>query len=482
MSAPYILDPPTKGKILLHTSCGDLDIELWPKEAPKACRNFVQLCMEGYYDNTIFHRVIKDVMVQGGDPTGTGMGGESCFGEPFKDEFHSRVKFCARGRIAMASDGPHSNQSQFFITLAECPWLDRKHTIFGKITGNTIFNALKLGEGELIDDRPEVPQRVTSAEILLNPFDDIVPRVIQAEAKPGKKKKKKKRKKNLKLLSFGEQQEGEDEEILTEPATKKRCKSIHDDPAFSKKVADEMATATPSEEIAGDVVEDVDMSTETTENVTQLAKSIAGKLKKSKTGASELSVPKDETASQFDARMRREALSKKKTKGAEKKESEMPSDQTIDQARSEFESLKRSWAKEKKATSEKQKEEQKVKDKAEKKRAQLYLIHAAQSKYQARRRSGKRTDEEKVEIMKRLATFSKSIHGAEKTPKDLPKSSSSDRTEENGDEPGTDWMDRSLEFAKRPQDYKQFSLDDYTIIDPLKKDKKVRHLFKKDKR
>eukprot|EP01083_Nonionella_stella_P139871 427609_1 len=226
MSAPYILDPPTKGKILLHTSCGDLDIELWPKEAPKACRNFVQLCMEGYYDNTIFHRVIKDVMVQGGDPTGTGMGGESCFGEPFKDEFHSRVKFCARGRIAMASDGPHSNQSQFFITLAECPWLDRKHTIFGKITGNTIFNALKLGEGELIDDRPEVPQRVTSAEILLNPFDDIVPRVIQAEAKPGKKKKKKKRKKN--------KGKGKDEEDVMDGIVKEhgfdvfKCKLFND--------------------------------------------------------------------------------------------------------------------------------------------------------------------------------------------------------------------------------------------------------------
>lgn len=71
-------------KVLLVTTCGDIDIELWSKEAPKACRNFVQLCMEGYYDNTIFHRVVKDFIVQGGDPTGTGHGGESVYDRPFK--------------------------------------------------------------------------------------------------------------------------------------------------------------------------------------------------------------------------------------------------------------------------------------------------------------------------------------------------------------------------------------------------------------
>ena len=79
MSNMYITEPPTSGKVLLRTSVGDVDIELWPREAPKACRNFVQLCMEGYYDGTIFHRVIKDFMVQGGDPTGTGRGGESIY-------------------------------------------------------------------------------------------------------------------------------------------------------------------------------------------------------------------------------------------------------------------------------------------------------------------------------------------------------------------------------------------------------------------
>ena len=91
MSQMYIMEPPTHGKLVLRTSCGDIDIELWPKEAPLACRNFVQLCMENYFDATIFHRVVPGFIVQGGDPTGTGMGGDSVYGKPFKDEFHSQV-------------------------------------------------------------------------------------------------------------------------------------------------------------------------------------------------------------------------------------------------------------------------------------------------------------------------------------------------------------------------------------------------------
>ncbi|PIK52964.1 putative peptidyl-prolyl cis-trans isomerase CWC27-like, partial [Apostichopus japonicus] len=77
MSNIYIQEPPTQGKVLLHTSVGDIDIELWSKEAPKACRNFIQLCLEGYYNGTVFHRIIRGFIVQGGDPTGTGEGGES---------------------------------------------------------------------------------------------------------------------------------------------------------------------------------------------------------------------------------------------------------------------------------------------------------------------------------------------------------------------------------------------------------------------
>uniref|UniRef100_A0A8C7EI03 Peptidyl-prolyl cis-trans isomerase n=1 Tax=Nothoprocta perdicaria TaxID=30464 RepID=A0A8C7EI03_NOTPE len=120
-------------QVLLRTTAGDIDIELWSKEAPKACRNFVQLCMEEYYNNTIFHRVVPGFIIQGGDPTGTGSGGDSIYGAPFKDEFHSRLRFNRRGLVAMANAGPHDNGSQFFFTLGRADELNNKHTIFGKV-------------------------------------------------------------------------------------------------------------------------------------------------------------------------------------------------------------------------------------------------------------------------------------------------------------------------------------------------------------
>ena len=145
-----------------------------------ACRNFIQLILEGYYDHTPIHRVVKDFMIQTGDPTGTGEGGDSIWGKPFKDEIHGRIKFNHRGQVAMANENkPNSNRSQFFITLAACDWLDRKHTIFGKVTGNTMYNVLRMGEVEVTsNDRPVERIEITSAEVLLNPFDNIIPRFV----------------------------------------------------------------------------------------------------------------------------------------------------------------------------------------------------------------------------------------------------------------------------------------------------------------
>lgn len=177
MSYVYASEPPTKGKVLLHTSGGDLEIELWPKESPIACRNFVQLCLEGYYNNTLFHRIIKKFVLQGGDPTGTGTGGESIYSKPFQSEFHSRLKFSHRGLLAMAPASPHENKSQFFFTLDATEELTGKNTIFGRCVGDTIFNLLKLGELETdADDRPLYPAKIIKTTVLANPFDDIVPR------------------------------------------------------------------------------------------------------------------------------------------------------------------------------------------------------------------------------------------------------------------------------------------------------------------
>ncbi|KAF8943705.1 Peptidyl-prolyl isomerase cwc27 [Haplosporangium gracile] len=208
MSNIYLLEPHTNGKVILHTTYGDISIELWPKEAPKACRNFVQLCMEGYYNDTIFHRIVANFIVQGGDPEGTGLGGESVYegGRPFADEFHSRLRFVRRGLVAMANSGvPNDNRSQFFITLDATMELQNKHTIFGKIAGDTIFNVLKIGGLEVdADERPLYPPKVTSCTIVVNPFDDIIPRmsrqeqealrlkVLEAQKKPEKQKKLKK--------------------------------------------------------------------------------------------------------------------------------------------------------------------------------------------------------------------------------------------------------------------------------------------------
>ena len=114
----------------LKTNHGPIEVELYPNEAPKTVGNFVKLARDGFYDGLIFHRVIPDFMIQGGDPTGTGRGGP---GYQFEDEFNEHK--VDRGALAMANAGPNTNGSQFFIVTADaCPWLDGKHTVFGRVT------------------------------------------------------------------------------------------------------------------------------------------------------------------------------------------------------------------------------------------------------------------------------------------------------------------------------------------------------------
>jgi peptidyl-prolyl cis-trans isomerase B (cyclophilin B) len=115
----------------MHTNHGAIELELFDEDAPKTVENFVKLSGDGFYDGVIFHRVIPDFMIQGGDPTGTGTGGP---GYTFDDEPSSHRM--ERGALAMANAGPNTNGSQFFIVTAQaCPWLDGKHTVFGRVTG-----------------------------------------------------------------------------------------------------------------------------------------------------------------------------------------------------------------------------------------------------------------------------------------------------------------------------------------------------------
>lgn len=155
--------------------------------------------MEGYYVGTIFHRVVKDFIVQGGDPNGDGSGGESIYGGTFKDEFHTRLRFNRRGLVAMANSGKDDNGSQFFFTLGETTELQNKHTIFGKCGGDTIYNVLKMADADIdSNERPMYPYKINKTEVLLNPFDDIVPRKTTKGDRSEEKSKKRKKEKGVK--------------------------------------------------------------------------------------------------------------------------------------------------------------------------------------------------------------------------------------------------------------------------------------------
>ncbi|KAJ6471871.1 cyclophilin-like protein [Mycena sanguinolenta] len=212
---------PTHGRVIINTTVGEIDIELWSKETPKTCRNFITLALEGYYDNVIFHRVVPGFLVQTGDKTGTGGGGESIYGEPFEDEIHPRLRLPHRGIVAMANNGnKDSNDSQFIITLDRADELHGKHTVFGRCMGDTVYNVLKIGEMEIgANERPVYPPKIKSIRIVDNPFDDIVPRITAAEKRAQQRareeaqrereeeERRKGAKKNVGLLSFGEDED-----------------------------------------------------------------------------------------------------------------------------------------------------------------------------------------------------------------------------------------------------------------------------------
>ncbi|MBF6978710.1 peptidylprolyl isomerase [Tuanshanicoccus lijuaniae] len=178
--------------VIMHTNKGDIELVLFKDQAPKTVENFVELAKKGYYDGVIFHRVIKDFMIQGGDPTGTGMGGESIYGESFEDEF-SRELFNLRGALSMANAGPNTNGSQFFIVTSSMvptqmlgqmkqlgfpediitayaenggtPWLDQRHTVFGHVKAG-FDNVLAIEQVETgAQDKPVEPVVITGITV-----------------------------------------------------------------------------------------------------------------------------------------------------------------------------------------------------------------------------------------------------------------------------------------------------------------------------
>lgn len=178
-------------KATIKTNHGEIVIQLFPEQAPKTVENFVGLAKKGYYDGVIFHRVINDFMIQGGDPTGTGMGGESIWGAPFEDEFSNEL-FNIRGALSMANAGPATNGSQFFIVQNQnvpaqmagqmeaagypkeiiaayenggTPWLDHRHTVFGQVTsGMDVVDEIAAVERDMAD-KPKEDVVIETVEI-----------------------------------------------------------------------------------------------------------------------------------------------------------------------------------------------------------------------------------------------------------------------------------------------------------------------------
>ncbi|VDN51741.1 unnamed protein product [Dracunculus medinensis] len=162
-----------QGYVRIITNFGPINLELFCKLAPRACENFIIHCKNGYYNNTKFHRIIRNFMMQGGDPTGTGKGGESIWNKPFKDEIVHSLSHNQRGILSMANRGTDSNQSQFFITFRSCKYLDGKHTIFGKVVGGLdTLGSIERLETDAASDHPLMDVIFMAAEVFVDPFEE----------------------------------------------------------------------------------------------------------------------------------------------------------------------------------------------------------------------------------------------------------------------------------------------------------------------
>lgn len=151
---------------VLETSMGEIHIKLFPKECPKTVENFITHARNGYYNNLIFHRVIKGFMIQTGDPKGDGTGGDSIWGDEFEDEFSPSLKHDVPFVVSMANHGPNTNGSQFFITTVPCPWLDNKHTVFGKVfRGMDTVQEIEMTKTDM-DDKPLMDVRLFTIKIV----------------------------------------------------------------------------------------------------------------------------------------------------------------------------------------------------------------------------------------------------------------------------------------------------------------------------
>ncbi|WEW56256.1 Peptidyl-prolyl isomerase cwc27 [Emydomyces testavorans] len=247
MSSHYDTEPNPTASATLHTTVGPIHISLFAKQTPLACKNFLQHCLDGYYTNTTFHRVVPNFIVQAGDPTGTGSGGSSIYEDPeferdprdpsqkivFGDEIHSRLRFNRRGLVGMAKDEDGRYGSQFFVTLAPAEReLTGTCTLFGRVEGDSIYNIVKVAEAELVEgtERPVYAITITGCEVGdLGPFAGQLrkrEKIAVAgngveDRRAGVKRKRKQMKTGKTLLSFGAGEEEEEALLAPKPGKPK---------------------------------------------------------------------------------------------------------------------------------------------------------------------------------------------------------------------------------------------------------------------
>ncbi|XP_063820847.1 RING-type E3 ubiquitin-protein ligase PPIL2 [Pseudophryne corroboree] len=197
-----------KGYVRLHTNKGDLNLELYCDKTPKTCENFVKLCKKNYYDGTIFHRSIRNFVIQGGDPTGTGTGGESFWGKPFKDEIKPNLTHTGRGVLSMANTGPNTNKSQFFITFRSCTYLDKKHTVFGRVVGGfDTLTAMENVDSDTKTDRPKEEIQIVSSTVFVDPYEEADAQVALEREKAQKAEEEQRMKEKAVLPKKDQMQE-----------------------------------------------------------------------------------------------------------------------------------------------------------------------------------------------------------------------------------------------------------------------------------
>ena len=178
-----------KGYVRVLTNYGNINLELHCDFVPKTCENFIKLCQKGYYDETIFHRSIRNFVLQGGDPKGDGSGGQSFWGKEFKDEFKPNLQHSDRGILSMANKGPNTNRSQFFITYRLCMHLNNTHSVFGKVVGG--FEVLDKIEKIKTDrnDKPVSEIKILTTMVFVDPFQEVDDRIAHEDAKLNEQKK-----------------------------------------------------------------------------------------------------------------------------------------------------------------------------------------------------------------------------------------------------------------------------------------------------